>query len=162
MMRRSSIELFLLVLVLVLAPAGRSSAQADLGEPFTLAPGESLAVGAHSLVVGFHGILGDCRCPTGVVCFWEGDAIASLWALTPTLPAPELFELHTCSNPNVHFCHRTADILEHHFALQDVSPYPVWDAPPIPPEDYRVTLVVTAVDVAVEPRTWGAVKGLYR
>jgi hypothetical protein len=50
----------------------------NLGDPFTLGPGQSAEVIDGELYFVFTGILGDSRCPVGVWCWWEGDAEAAV------------------------------------------------------------------------------------
>lgn len=54
------------------SPSARSVFQ--LGEPFTLAPGEGAENATIDLVVHFVEVAGDSRCPGDVTCVWAGDA----------------------------------------------------------------------------------------
>jgi hypothetical protein len=75
-----------LLLMLVLAAAGsfmgpanqaRVAAQAD-SEQLALRVGTTAAVRGSSARVSFVRVSDDSRCPVGVTCFWEGDAIVHL------------------------------------------------------------------------------------
>jgi len=49
-----------------------------LGETLTLKIGEVVEVNGEALIVTFDKIIDDSRCPTGVDCFWEGQAEVNL------------------------------------------------------------------------------------
>ena len=46
----------------------------SLGEPFSLAYGESVLVAGEEIEVEFEAVLEDGRCPTDLKCVWEGLA----------------------------------------------------------------------------------------
>ncbi len=140
---------FLLLLVLS-AQAGQ-----PFGEPFILGVGESTQIGDAELSVGFDAITGDSRCPTGVWCFWEGDAAAGLWLALPGEPA-QAFVLHTFAD-----FEQMLELGAYVISLQLVTPYPVVNVP-IDPATYEVTLVVERAAVPTGERTWGTLKAQYR
>lgn len=79
-------------------------------------------------------IVNDSRCPTGVVCVWEGDAVAAFtFTKNNTVRS---FKLHT----NSKFQNDT--ILEG-FTIQlvQIIPYPISDQT-IDPDDYRAEINV--------------------
>lgn len=43
-------------------------------QPFTLAPGDSVVVGAEHVRVAFDRVTADSRCPRDVQCIWAGEA----------------------------------------------------------------------------------------
>lgn len=45
-----------------------------IGEIFQLRPGEVASLVEGSLLVAFHSVRQDSRCPVDVTCVWEGDA----------------------------------------------------------------------------------------
>ena len=49
-------------------------ATATVGQPFDLKFGQSADVAGTNLRLTFTRVAGDSRCPTDVVCVWEGDA----------------------------------------------------------------------------------------
>lgn len=49
-----------------------------LNEEFTLAPGQTAAVSGTNVRLTFERVSEDSRCPTDVICFWEGDAVVVL------------------------------------------------------------------------------------
>ena len=55
-----------------------SSPTAALNEEFTLAPGQTATVNGANLRLTFERVREDSRCPTGVTCIWEGDAVVVL------------------------------------------------------------------------------------
>src|SRR5688500_18294200 len=58
-------------------PGGPSVA---LGQEFTLGPGESVSLADGVLSVRFERVTEDSRCPRGVNCVWEGDAVVAIVA----------------------------------------------------------------------------------
>ncbi|RXJ52304.1 hypothetical protein [Gelidibacter gilvus] len=79
-------------------------------------------------------IFNDSRCPTGVVCVWEGDAVAA-FTLTKNNTVRS-FNLHT----NSKFQNDT--IIEGiAIKLIKITPYPLSDQP-IDPDDYKAEISV--------------------
>ncbi|MDH3207356.1 MAG: hypothetical protein OEO79_12215 [Gemmatimonadota bacterium] len=125
----------------IVVVAGYSSEQR---REIVLAPGDEI------LVDGIFGVLfsevtEDSRCPTDVVCVWQGNA-AVVIGLTmgegPTFP----FTLNTGSGPNA------ATHAGHRVQLLDLTPYPRSDSA-IAQRDYRAKLLIELVD---PPGTWGS------
>ncbi|MFV0541850.1 MAG: hypothetical protein ACK5MZ_11575 [Aestuariibaculum sp.] len=77
----------------------------------------------------------DSRCPTGVVCVWEGDAAAELSLMSETENIP--FTLHTHNT-----LRQDTIIKDLKIELLNISPYPNADIP-IDPNDYLVELSIT-------------------
>ncbi len=51
----------------------------ELQKPFSLQVGEQkMAIGTPDMIVHFTQVTQDSRCPKGVNCIWEGEAIAEL------------------------------------------------------------------------------------
>ena len=129
----------------------------NMGVPFELAPGGSAELMDGDLYLVFTGILTDSRCPLGAICFWEGDAEA---AVVGDLPGEIQFNciLHTSTQ----FA-QSCDMDPYKVFLLRVDPYPVLDAPPIDPMDYRATLIIVeAGPVDIEKKAWGSIKALFR
>lgn len=86
---------------LILFPAvllGCGSAQSvSLDVPFTLSPGEQVTVPECGATMTFDRVREDSRCPSGVACVWEGDAIVML-TLEQGAERTEL-ALHTARHP---------------------------------------------------------------
>jgi hypothetical protein len=51
-----------------------------LGQEFTLGPGQTASLADGALSVRFERVSEDSRCPQGVNCVWEGDAVVALVA----------------------------------------------------------------------------------
>lgn len=110
--------------------------RAEVGESFTLGPGEFAAVEGRELLVAFRLVRSDSRCPRDVQCVWQGDAEAEIgiasdggeWAWSV---------LHTGVEP------RAVPVVEGLILnLLDVNPDPI-STTSIPARDYRVILAVT-------------------
>jgi hypothetical protein len=144
----------LAVAFLMVGFANAATSQPSLGEPFDLAVGQSIVVGNQGLRVGFTGIASDSRCPLDVVCVWEGDAAAQIWAEKPSQQRDD-FQLHT--NPQFQ---RAATYAGYWVSLLAVAPYPEIDLE-IDPNDYVVTVVVTDASIPVRRATWGKIKALF-
>jgi hypothetical protein len=111
-----------------------SSSTTDPGgltQPTELAPGQTARVSA--LSVTFEGVTSDSRCPTDVVCVWEGDAVARL-TLTHPSSGTETKELHTSGSGS-----RSVNFGGIVIELVRLDPAPR-SAQPIPPQSYRLTL----------------------
>jgi hypothetical protein len=135
-----------LILSLVLTAASGCPAPADLVEPSAVIPsgqpdvtrvqlgvGETRESTDPRLVITFVRVLDDSRCPTGVTCFWEGDAIVELRVRT-TQGDGDLLRLH--ANPR--FEHE-AVIAGVRIRLDRLDPYPEKDRA-IAAGDYRALL----------------------
>lgn len=129
----------------------------EVGEPFTLGPGQSAEVTGGDLYFLFSGILSDSRCPHGVECFWEGDAEAAVVGDLPgEIQIPCI--LHTSADYD-RFC--IMGSYEVHLLL--VDPYPEIDDLPIDPATYLATFVIVEPGpVEEESNSWGTLKTIYR
>jgi hypothetical protein len=77
----------------------------------------------------------DSRCPTGVTCIWEGDAVVEL-RVQPRTGQALTVELHTNPGPE-----RQASAFGVTISLERLEPYP--DAGnAIAPDAYRLTLAI--------------------
>lgn len=85
----------------------------------------------------FERVAQDSRCPVGVNCVWEGDAIARI-RVEASGASPAVLELHT----NAEFA-REAVFQNHRIRLVRLAP-PRQAESDIPPENYVATLVATA------------------
>jgi hypothetical protein len=126
-----------LVALLLAASCGTSPAAARasrVGEPFTLAPGETAQVEGTGFAVTFESVSADSRCPSDVTCVWEGDAVV-LVSLRPATTSPR--ELHTSGRFATE-----AEVDGYRVRLVELAPVPRSGASPAP-SAYRLTLVVT-------------------
>jgi len=80
------------------AAGAAGAVRASLGEPFELRVGERARLEAEGIEVEveLEAVISDSRCPVGVNCVWEGDAVARV-ALRVGPEAPETLELHTAA-----------------------------------------------------------------
>lgn len=115
-------------------PGGPTTQQTGKDE-FTIRYGESIIVPGTILEIGFQALLADSRCPSDVVCIWQGEGKVEL-SLTmgdgPTIPV----ELNT-NGP------QTTTYGGYTITLLGLDPYPV-STRPRGPDDYVVRLRVSA------------------
>ena len=106
-------------------------------KPFTvtLAIGGSAPVPDTDVTVTVEDVTDDSRCPTGVTCIWEGDAVVHVRVTEPKAQ-PATYLLHTSGRFT-----RTATHGKLKLQLVEVKPYPAADTR-IRREAYRVTLSV--------------------
>jgi hypothetical protein len=116
------------------------------GEPFELRVGRSAALGVagRDSTIRFVGVLEDSRCPIGVNCVWEGDAVARL-ELTDDAGAAAI-DLHTHPEREQARVHRGVRV-----RLVQLAPAPRADRR-LDPDDYVATLIVEAA--ATSPQSW--------
>ena len=143
-----------MISVVALAAAAAATAQPSIGKPFDLKVGASVTIGTEGLVVGFDELVSDSRCAIGLLCIWEGDASAQLWAKLPQETRQD-FQLHTHYDFKWKFSYGDYEI-----TLVGIAPYPVYEQP-IPPGDYVATVRVDGGPAPVEESTWGRIKSLY-
>ena len=81
----------------------------------------------------------DSRCPTDVVCVWEGQADVELTAFFENDDAPTVFHLISRAGQPA-----LADTLlnGYHFQLLEVDPYPDNASSPPAKEDYTIRLLI--------------------
>lgn len=126
--------------LLLAAACGESPVRpkpAELGKPFDLRVGETALLEGEDLRVGFERVSEDSRCPAGVQCVWEGDAVAHV-SLVKDAREKSTHALHTSGR----FAQQ-ASYLGYRVVLVGLAPYPKASRP-IPPRDYVATLRVEA------------------
>lgn len=133
---------------------GMAPFQNACGMEITLRVGESIILKEYALQIGFDGILADSRCPEDALCFWEGDAIAQIWADRPSRDRL-VFKLHTHHGFQWQARHDNYLI-----TLIKVEPYPRTDRE-IDPNEYTVILSITDVLTPVDIKTWSRIKTLF-
>lgn len=116
------------------ASAPQTPATAALGEPFTLAAGETALVGPDRTRVTFEAVVSDSRCPTDVQCIRAGEAVVRV-AVAAQGQAAETGELQTTPNRN------QTSVAGYTLTLSQVLPEPNTSAP-IKASDYRATFIV--------------------
>ena len=117
------------------APATGVEAKAALGENFSLRPGEWASIEGEPLRVGFIGVTGDSRCPTGERCVWEGDATVKIW-LEPRGGSREEREISISGKES-----GQGGGSRYKVRVMRLDPRPV-SGRPIEPSDYSATLQV--------------------
>lgn len=127
----------LLVVALATSLLGQNTqpAGAKRGEPFELKANGAARLADENLLVRFEAVTEDSRCPVKVQCIWAGDAVVELTVEKPPAAAGTR-TLHTSERFG-----READYEGLVIRLLDLRPLPR-EGTTIPPEDYRVTLVV--------------------
>ena len=79
--------------------------------------------------------INDSRCPSDVVCVWEGKADVKIEVKTPTRGSVLLSTYN----------HRIDTLGNYSFELKDISPYPI-STKTIKLEDYNVTLKIVELN----------------
>jgi len=80
-------------------------------------------------------VINDSRCPSDVVCIWQGEAVVKIEVKAPTKGT---IELSTFDN-------LTDTVGLYSFELVNVAPYPV-STRTIDPDDYDVTLMINKLE----------------
>jgi hypothetical protein len=75
---RKYIWLILPLVLIFLLGCGPGDINANLGEKFTLAIGQSARITSEGMEVNFIEVIADSRCPQGVQCIWAGEASSVL------------------------------------------------------------------------------------
>lgn len=115
-------------------PSPSEWADVELGEPFTLAPGEGAQHTGVDFVLRFLEVASDSRCPEDVNCVWAGDA--ELVVTIAQNGEERTHRLHTHGHP---VGPSAVDLASaHRLELLDLQPGTRSDRP-IPQESYRAT-----------------------
>ena len=101
-----------------------------LDEEIQIKFGESVSLEKGSLTIKFKSLVGDSRCPQGVVCVWAGNAEVILEVSRNEIA------LNTALDP------REEGVGDYNIQLQDIIPYPK-AGEELKPEDYIVKIVVS-------------------
>jgi hypothetical protein len=148
-----NVRFVLLFSLLILVSSLPSNSHLPFGRTFALSVGEVITIG-EDLQIGFDGVPSDNRCPEGVFCIWEGDAVAKMWADQPSSERAA-FELHTHRSFQWQFTYG-----DYRITLVSVVPYPKIDER-TDPNNYIATILVADVATPVENSSWGRIKALY-
>jgi hypothetical protein len=81
-------------------------------------------------------VINDSRCPSDVVCIWQGEAVVKIEVKSPQYGITELST----------FDNLVDTVGSYSFELVDVSPYPV-STRVIKPKDYKVTLQISKIEL---------------
>ena len=131
------IPVLLLVLIAAVSCASTLPGQPtdqDSGSQIVMAVNDSRRIPETTLTVSFEAVVEDSRCPTGVSCIREGDAIIRIRIDEPGKP-PSTYALHTSGPTGHEIVHGNVRV-----TLVDVKPFPSADRP-TRPDEYRVTLL---------------------
>ncbi len=108
---------------------------AALGETIVLAVGQSATIRAESVNIRFDRVVEDSRCPVGVTCVWEGDAVVRLVVVQGATTATVDLHLNaTASRERVEGRYK--------IRLVDLQPQPT-GAKPIETTAYRAHVMLT-------------------
>jgi hypothetical protein len=72
-MECNHIALFLAALLIIAGCVQKADSITNLGDNFSLKPGQIAAITSEGLTFRFVGVLEDSRCPQGVQCIWAGQ-----------------------------------------------------------------------------------------
>lgn len=131
-MRYHTLAPILLAVACSTGPAG-PNAQQNGRDEIVIRYGETVVVPGTILEVGFSALVGDSRCPSDVLCIWEGEGTVELGISAGDGPTV-LYEV-TVGETVYH--------AGHSFTLVKLEPYPISTRPHVP-EDYVVHLRVSA------------------
>ena len=118
-------------------PAGKTS-----DHVFELDFGETAIIESENLEVTFESIVQDSRCPSDVICVWQGEGIIKLRVVA--LPADTHYVTASLSGGCQGGCGSYSpafDTLDYRFRLLSLEPYPV-STVETPDEDYTATIAV--------------------
>lgn len=118
-------------------PIGPTPVSAGAEQVVELAVGMSAPVEGTGVTVTFVRVHDDSRCPVGVTCIWEGDAVVEL-RVAPASNAAETLRLHT----NDRFA-REGRAHGVTVLLERLAPLPTADGP-VEADAYRAALRVRA------------------
>ena len=118
------------------APTAATGADVVQGSPSEIEVRVGQTVRVAMVAITFVGVSDDSRCPTGVTCVWEGDAIVRL-RVGRDGATDEPVSLH--ANPRFSQEAVAAGV---RLRLVRLEPYPDADRP-IAPGEYRAALAVT-------------------
>lgn len=108
----------------------------ELEKPFSLQIGEQkAAAGTPDMIVHFTQVSDDSRCPTGVNCVWEGEAVAEL--VLGKLGADTLALTYRPGREKASVGRASG----YSFRLLEVNPYPEKGST-IEKEDYQIVLEI--------------------
>jgi hypothetical protein len=74
--------------------------------------------------IRFDSLLTDSRCPTGMMCYWEGEAVIRVQWTRMTRTADFTLKLSGSTTAQHSDAHIPFDTLGYRFTLQQLDPYP--------------------------------------
>lgn len=137
---RRYVQYATLIVVLAILPsigcAGPGQITASLGQQFTLGAGQMAAITGDNLSIRFIEVITDSRCPSNVVCIWQGE-VSCLTEITKT-GAPPYRVVLTQPGLSGESAKQAFDGYQVSFK---VEPYPV-AGQAIPKDKYQLVLTV--------------------
>lgn len=110
-----------------------------LGDTLTIAYNQFVTVDPANLKVAFKSLLGDSRCPTNVICVWQGRADVEIQSTLGSATQIDTMTVGGDINPSDP---DTTKAFGYKIRLVDVLPYPL--APDLTPAaNYSVKVLVT-------------------
>jgi hypothetical protein len=106
----------------------------------TLEFGQTILISQESLYITF-GDVSEGRCPTGALCFWEGEAVSAFWIVVPDRRLARVELAIRPSSEPMRSPETIGDALGYRFMLVRLDPYPDCDHRH-PDEDYVAVLRV--------------------
>ncbi len=96
----------------------------DLSEDIEIRCGQTVLVESEDLEIYFSDVLLECRCPSNVVCVWEGQAEIEMWFTRPdVLPDVAIAVIRPGRNPG-RYPHYESYALDYRIVLESLVPYP--------------------------------------
>jgi len=135
-------KLFFSLLCLSIACDAIINPLANFDEPFWLNFGESKVLMPDILRVEFQRLLEESRCPSDVICVWEGRARIGLLLQTPADSIQVELLLPGFATQGDTLAHQPVDTLGYRMTLMQLDPYPKSDRP-TRPSDYKALLKVS-------------------
>jgi hypothetical protein len=124
--------------------SGLGSNQRSIASPdgeIKIAYDESVFIESENLTILFDRVIGDSRCPSGVVCFWEGQAeIRLTLRKSGQEPVDVVLKIRPGRDPEK-FPELTVKVLGYRISLVALEPYPDIECPRVI-EDYEALLII--------------------
>lgn len=150
---KNALLLFAFALATIVASCSKSktdtaacqggAAEFALDVPFTLCYGTSASMkGNPAFVVSFDEVYGDSRCPMDslILCVWQGRADAILTTTISGMSQSDTLSADGLSNAPVF---DSTSFANYKIRLLAIEPYPTTTNSPVPPEDYKLKLLIT-------------------
>ena len=152
-MIRPALSVLAAVVLLSAALAhAQESVSAELGVPFELKLGQQALIDSEDIAVSFADVVGDSRCPSDVVCIWQGQATISVSVKVGGAgPREFMLTIGADESPSSAFGQYSVKLL-------GLEPYPQ-SSVQTEPDDYVAALVVSKVSAnsaGVFVRAFGA------
>ena len=114
-------------------PAINGFKNSALDNPFSLKIGESMNISDHGIIIKFIDVIEDSRCPSDVVCFWEGTValVVNIHFGVTNLGQS------TLNKTNLH----KISFMGYYIKYIDLKPYPI-STEAIHKSNYNATFVV--------------------